>query len=418
MRRRRVVGVLTVLGILASGALAFPIPVANAAEYPSWADVAAARNDVAANEAAIRTLEGLLAGLRVEADRTAADALAKSLVYEEADLDYQEGVLRAETLQRQADEARKEADASELQAGQMAARLARSASGDITASLLTNLNGADELLSGLGMADKFSEQAEAIYTKAIQASQTAASLTDQADLAEVELEKLKVIAERAFADAQEASNAAAAAVAEQETRQVELNAQLAFLKDKQMTVEAGYEAGVRERARIAAEAAAAAARAAAEAAAAAARAGVRTAGLASASGWASPMTGRITSPYGFRTHPVSGAWRLHTGVDLAAGCGQAIYAASGGVVTYVGPNGTFGNWVEIRHANGVSTGYAHIQNGGILVSYGQEVGVGAVIARAGSTGSSTGCHLHFEVRVNGVARDPVAFLANHGIRLG
>ncbi|MEO8263847.1 MAG: M23 family metallopeptidase, partial [Pseudolysinimonas sp.] len=83
-----------------------------------------------------------------------------------------------------------------------------------------------------------------------------------------------------------------------------------------------------------------------------------------------------------------------------------------------GWNGTLGNYVQINHGDGTSTGYGHIMGGGVLVGYGQFVAAGQQIARVGTTGASTGCHLHFITRINGQLTDPVPFMAARGIRLG
>ena len=120
-----------------------------------------------------------------------------------------------------------------------------------------------------------------------------------------------------------------------------------------------------------------------------------------------------------RYHPIYHIWRLHNGVDLAGqGCGAPIDAAHDGVVTYAGSNGTLGNYVQIDHGDGTSSGYGHIASGGILVGYGQSVVAGQEIARVGSTGASTGCHLHFMIRINGALADPVPFLSARGISVG
>lgn len=105
----------------------------------------------------------------------------------------------------------------------------------------------------------------------------------------------------------------------------------------------------------------------------------------------------------------------HYGADLANGCGAAIYAANSGTVDYAGPNGNYGNYVRIQHGGGVSTGYAHIQPGGIIVRSGQWVSSGQVIAYAGDTGRSFGCHLHFEVYINGGYTNPIRFMEDRGI---
>ena len=103
---------------------------------------------------------------------------------------------------------------------------------------------------------------------------------------------------------------------------------------------------------------------------------------------------------------------------MQAPCGRPMYAASSGTVEYAGWNGGYGNYIRINHGNGVTTGYGHIQPGGILVQSGQQIVVGQNIARVGTTGSSNGCHLHFEVRQGGSPTDPVTYLKNIGLGLG
>jgi murein DD-endopeptidase MepM/ murein hydrolase activator NlpD len=105
----------------------------------------------------------------------------------------------------------------------------------------------------------------------------------------------------------------------------------------------------------------------------------------------------------------------HYGADLANGCGAAIYAANSGTVDYAGANGGYGNYVRIQHGGGVGTGYAHIRPGGIIVRRGQWVNSGQVIAYAGDTGRSFGCHLHFEVYINGGYTNPVRFMEERGV---
>jgi murein DD-endopeptidase MepM/ murein hydrolase activator NlpD len=120
-----------------------------------------------------------------------------------------------------------------------------------------------------------------------------------------------------------------------------------------------------------------------------------------------------------RYHPIYHTWMLHNGTDIAGqGCGAPIYAAHSGVVTYAGPNGTLGNYIQIQHPNGVSSGYGHIMPGGIHVRIGQHVDPGQPIAQVGTTGASTGCHLHFIIRVNGVLTNSVPFMRSRGITIG
>ena len=120
------------------------------------------------------------------------------------------------------------------------------------------------------------------------------------------------------------------------------------------------------------------------------------------------MNGPITSPFGYRNDPVLGGNRLHAGVDIAASQGTPIKAAGDGVVKMAGVNGGYGNWTLIDHGGGLATGYAHQSR--IAVSIGQHVSTGEVIGYVGSTGASTGPHLHWEVRVNGNPVDPMGWV--------
>ncbi len=121
-----------------------------------------------------------------------------------------------------------------------------------------------------------------------------------------------------------------------------------------------------------------------------------------------PCGSTITSPYGYRIHPIYGTRKLHTGVDFAASTGTNIAAASAGTVILASYYGGYGNAVILDHGGGVTTLYAH--NSSLCVSVGQTVSRGQVIAKAGSTGNSTGPHCHFEVRVNGATTDPMQYL--------
>lgn len=123
--------------------------------------------------------------------------------------------------------------------------------------------------------------------------------------------------------------------------------------------------------------------------------------------WPLPSSSYITSPYGGREHPLQKVYKQHTGVDVAASTGAAVLAANGGTVTLAGWNGGYGYCVVIDHGGGMATLYGH--NSSLLVSTGQQVSKGQQIARAGSTGNSTGPHLHFEVLVNGSTVNPMNY---------
>jgi murein DD-endopeptidase MepM/ murein hydrolase activator NlpD len=122
--------------------------------------------------------------------------------------------------------------------------------------------------------------------------------------------------------------------------------------------------------------------------------------------WPCPSSSVITSPFGNRKHPILRKYKLHTGVDIGADKGASIVAANSGTVIMAqyDKNG-YGNMVVIDHGGGITTLYAHASK--ILVKVGQDVKSGEVIAKVGSTGLSTGNHLHFEVRVNGEPKDPM-----------
>ncbi|MDA8438488.1 MAG: M23 family metallopeptidase [Propionibacterium sp.] len=141
-------------------------------------------------------------------------------------------------------------------------------------------------------------------------------------------------------------------------------------------------------------------------------------GVVDAQGWADPATGPITSPYGWRVHPVYGDLRLHAGDDIGAACGAPIWAASAGIVTAAGPADGYGNLIEIDHGGGLTTRYAHMFTSGVLVRVGDHVTAGQNIATVGKSGDATGCHLHFEVRQAGATVDPQTFMAAAGITLG
>ena len=121
-----------------------------------------------------------------------------------------------------------------------------------------------------------------------------------------------------------------------------------------------------------------------------------------------PISGRITSYFGGRSSPGGIGSTNHQGIDIAGSYGTPVYAADGGTVTYAGWMGGYGYLVEINHGNGYVTRYGH--NSSLTVSVGEHVYKGQQIARVGSTGNSTGNHCHFEVRYNGVARNPLNYL--------
>ena len=122
-------------------------------------------------------------------------------------------------------------------------------------------------------------------------------------------------------------------------------------------------------------------------------------------GLMSPVAGRITSGFGYRLHPILRFARMHAGIDFGASWGSPVVAAAEGVVVGSGWSGGYGRQVQVAHGSGIVTTYSHMS--GIAASLGQTVRQGQVIGYVGSTGLSTGPHLHFEVRMNGRAVDPM-----------
>ena len=130
-----------------------------------------------------------------------------------------------------------------------------------------------------------------------------------------------------------------------------------------------------------------------------------------------PVTGEIdmSSPFGVRTDPFNGRPAMHTGIDLRGQIGEPVHATAAGTIAIAGRDGGYGNMVEINHGNGLSTRYGHLSE--IDVKVGQKVRIGDVIGKIGSTGRSTGPHLHYETRINGEPVNPQKFL-RAGLRLG
>jgi len=125
--------------------------------------------------------------------------------------------------------------------------------------------------------------------------------------------------------------------------------------------------------------------------------------------WPCPSSSRVTSEYGNRIHPTLGVLKFHNGIDIGAPTGSAIVAAYGGTVISSAYNDTMGNYIMIDHGNGLYTIYMHASS--LLVSSGQSVSKGQTIALVGSTGRSTGPHLHFGVRLNGSYVSPWNYLS-------
>lgn len=422
---------LALAGLL--GTVLLDAPSASAAKYPSWDDVMAARGQESAKQEQITTIRGIIDGLATQVQEAEAEAQRLGDEFYAAQSDAQDAAEKEQKLRADAEEHAKVAEQSAAQAGQLAAQMARHGGADVTASVLSGGESARDLLYDLGALSKLSEQSERVEAAATADAAVARSLTAQADRASAELDRLAAAAQERMDAAQAAADKVQSAYTEQQDNKARLDAQLATLTSGRVRTEAEFAKGEAERKaaieKAAREAAAARAREAAAAAAAAnsggggggggapapSGGGGGSVGSGSGTGWVRPAGGYVISPYGYRVHPITGRVTKHDGLDLTSGCSTAIVAASAGTVDYVGWYGGYGNYVRINHGGGVKTAYGHIVNGGFRVSPGQQVSAGQLIALVGSTGNSTGCHLHYEVHINGATTDPAPFMAARGV---
>lgn len=403
-------GVVAIAGLLLGSPGMLAPSQAIVSDLPTWADVEAAKQNEAATAAKITQIEGLLAAVQQEVAQTQAELTAATTAQIEAEAAYDEARMRADALAEKADQSAREADEASKQAASLVAQLYRSGGVDRNVALFLEADGsaADQLLARLAQVEKATERNTAVADAASLAQNNATTLGKAAKAASDERDRLRQEAVERKEAAGRAANAAADKLAAQEAQKVQLDAQLAALKDTTATTTAGYEQRLQleaeEKARLEEEAR----RRAAEEAAANPGGGGGGGGGQVAGNWRIPLNSYYVSDWW-------GAGRAHTGVDLAAPLRTPIYAAASGTVTMSGfYNPCYGYVVEISHGGGVATRYAHqIQQP--IVRYGQWVNMGEVIGYIGTTGCSLGPHLHFEVYTNGYPIDPAPFFAARGL---
>lgn len=360
--------------------------LASAIEGASAAEVAAIK-ELEAATARRQELEGQVAALDRQIDE--ATRRVQAAEAEVARINAQ-----IETVQREIDRIRVEIEQSRAKFNDSAASLYKG-SGNGSGSALTLLStggGAHELLAG----SKYLGQSTRQFERELQRQ---GSLKVQLDDAQSDLRKEQ-------AKAQEAERAAA----EERDRVTQLRAQANDEREQAAVAEAEEQQlieGIRARkAEFEAEYSAVQAQIEAQIAASVSRGNpAPTAASGNGNGrfiW--PVNGSVTSGFGPRTHPISGGTRTHAGLDIAASSGTPIKAADDGTIVMAGSNGGYGLFTLIDHGNGLATAYAHQSSIGVRV--GQRVSRGEVIGNVGSTGQSTGPHLHWEVRVNGNPVDP------------
>ena len=246
---RHLVAGLSIAILAVVGAVAVPAG-AQAATYPTWDELQAAKANTAAGAAAVQQIQALIGQLETNVQVTRAEAERRTDELIEAQQRHDDAVMRANQIQAQADAAAAEAAAAERNAGQVAAQLYRAGTGDVGINLFLDAGNAaatEKLLAKLGSMEKMVERTSGIYNRAQEKQNSATSLAGQAEVARAEREKLRIAAEEALAAAQAAQAAAEAALAESQAKKIELDQQLKFLQDTEAKTTAAYQEGERIR---------------------------------------------------------------------------------------------------------------------------------------------------------------------------
>lgn len=369
---------------------------ARALDLPTWSDVQAAKKSQAAAAAKVKEIKSLIAQGEAELERLREESAKASEKAKEAERAFQLAAAKSEQLDAQAEASRKEADAAAEQAAALVSQMYRSGGVNRSLELFLESDGdtADALLERLASMSKATERNTNLSQEAEQAMNTAASLGEQAEVARAERETLSEEAEKAAKAAAQAAAAQLEKINAQQEQQKVLKAQLAALQDKTTSTVAGYQ----KRLKIEAEA-----RRKAEEEARKNGGGGGSVG----GGWVRPVSYRYISTYFRQYSPYQPAG--HTGMDLVNGCGTPVVAARTGTVTFAGWHDSMGgNMVYINHSSSYQTRYAHLQS--VASRYGQHVNAGQIIGYLGTTGASTGCHLHYEVLRYGSFINPANFL--------
>ncbi|KUF08189.1 M23 family metallopeptidase [Leucobacter sp. G161] len=447
LRRRAglALGIAAAGAVLLSGIGVGPVSPASAivSDLPTWQDVEKAKQNESAAAGKVKEIKDLLVRVEQEVERTRAESEAASVKYDQAASQLRDAQARLEALETQAKSSEAEATQASEQAAALVSQIYRSGGVDRNLSLFLESDGstADALLDRLAQTEKATERNTTIWQNAERAMNSAQTLSEQADSAREERDKLAKEAEENQQKAAEIANAARSEQLEQEKQQKQLVQQLAALEDKTTSTTKGYEERLvleeQERQRQEAARLEAIRKAQEEAAANANNGGGNNGGGnpgggnpgggggggntgggnpggggggVTTSGWTNPL------PRGYWVSTEWWGYYGHTGIDLAIGQGTPVYAAASGTVSFSGWAGEFsyGNMARIDHGGGVSTLYGHMQFTP-SVGLGQPVSAGQIIGLVGSTGNSTGPHLHFETLVGGVPQDPRPFMANRGV---
>ncbi len=443
----RWLAVVALVGMLASSLTAAPAQAES--KYPSWDDIKSAQSNEAAKKSEIQKITVLINDLTDEYLAAQADAQTKLDEYDDALTAYSDGLTKYQNLQAKAAAAKTTAEESKKKAGALVAQMYRSSGTDLSLQLLLSGGSqAQDLLYKLSALGQITDTNYQIYESAINDANLADSLSRDAEAASNALADLEGIAKQKYAEAETAQQNAAAALQAQEDNEDRLYEQLAVLENSTASLIKERQDGIKkekeEAARKAREEAErkrkaeAARKARAEKAAAAAEKNSNGGGGSNGSSesvpptssgsWVTPTYGYISSGYGGReTVETSAGYTssIHNATDIANKCGTKIYAAAAGTVVRTGTSGMAGAESIVINHGGYYTLYLHMQHGHVYVKVGDKVSKGEYIADMGSTGMSTGCHLHFGVYPNhgtwaywGASVNPVTFMSARGVRLG
>ena len=261
-----------------------------------------------------------------------------------------------------------------------------------------------DLLSRIDLINEIMTYDESVYDAYVQAKEETIAAKEELEAANELQKAAKAEQEEREAELQDQIDEANALIIALQNNIEDYQEEYQQLQEEESKIQKEIDDMVEELKRQTAAAAAAAAAAEAES-------GVSGDGVAYGNFiWPSPVSNHVTSRYGTRLHPIYHTYRTHNGIDIGASYGSNVLAADGGKVTTASYNSSYGYYIIINHGNGTSTLYAHMSK--LLVSAGTTVSQGQVIGLVGSTGISTGPHLHFEVYVNGSRTNPLNYFSS------
>ncbi len=373
------------------------------ADLPTWQDVQDAKNNQSATASKIKEIEGLLVQVAQEVENTQKELDAAIASYSQAQDELIKANARLDELNVKLAESTEEADSASQEAAALVGLMYRSGGIDRSTEMFleSDADTSDQLLERLASMSKATERNSKIAEDATRAKNDAQSLGDQADVVTQERERLNQEAEERKNTAASLAAAAAEKQQKQELQKATLDLQLAALKDTTAKTVEGYETRLAQEAEER--------RKQEEENANNGGGGGGGGGGGSASGWGRPIS------YYSVTEEFGGS-RNHGGIDLAAPMWTPIYAAAAGRVTACYEFSNYGNTIDITHPDGSMTRYAHQPYGGLSVGCGQWVEQGQRIGSVGSTGWSTGPHLHFETwPTSGYRVNPRGFMAARGV---